>query len=123
MTLNGALSYRVELGVDPKGSLIRMDNELARITERIETARNQLENLRQQEAAAREEIGKPFPYERELAEKASRLAMLDMQLNLDGGREAQPEQAFERSAQSAQWNFPRSGSSGQRSARRRGQER
>jgi len=123
LTLNGALSYRVELGNDPKGSLVRLDNALVRIAERVEATRNQLENLRNQEAAAREEIKKPFPYERELAGKTSRLAMLDMQLNLDGGRDAQPEQALERSGQSAQWSFPRSGSTGQRSARRRGQER
>ena len=123
LTLNGALSYRVELGNDPKGSLVRLDNGLARLAERVEATRNQLENLRNQEAAAREEIKKPFPYERELAGKTSRLAMLDMQLNLDGGRDAQPEQALERSGQSAQWNFSRLGSSGQRNAKRRGQER
>ena len=123
LTLNGALSYRVELGTDPKGSLVRLDNGLARIAERVEATRNQLENLRKQEAAAREEVEKPFPYERELAEKASHLAMLDMQLNLDGGKEPQPEQALERSASSAQWNSPRSGSSGQRRAMKRGRER
>jgi len=120
LTLNGALSYRIELGNDPKGSLVRLDNALDRIAERVEATRNQLENLRNQEAAAREEIEKPFPYERELAEKTSRLAMLDMQLNLDGGREAQPEQDLERSGQSAQWSLPRQNSPGQRQPKRRG---
>ena len=123
LTLNGALSYRVELGVDPKGSLVRLDNELGRIAERAEAARNQLENLRKQETAAREELDKPFPYENELAEKTARLAMLDMRLNLDNRTEIQPEQTLEKSTQSPQWNFPRSGSSGQRSAKKRGRER
>ena len=123
LTLNGALSYRVELGNDPKGSLVRLDNALARIAERVEATRNQLENLRKQEAAAREEIEKPFPYENELAEKTARLAMLDMQLNLDGGRDAQPEQALERSAQSPQRSFSRQDSREQRQAKRRGRER
>ena len=123
LTLNGALSYRVELGNDPKGSLVRLENELARIAERVEATRNQLENLRKQEAAAREEVKKPFPYERELAEKTSRLSMLDMQLNLDGGREVQPEQALEKSASSAQWSFPRSESPGKRRLKRWRQER
>ena len=123
LTLNGALSYRVELGVDPKRNLVRLDNELGRIAERTEAARNQLENLRKQEAAAREELDKPFPYENELAEKTARLDMLDMRLNLDNGAEVQPEQTLEKSAQSPQWQFPRSVASGQRSARKRGRER
>ena len=96
LTLNGALSYRVELGNDPKGSLVRLDNELGRIAERAAAARNQLENLRKQEAASREELEKPFPYENELAEKTARLTMLDMRLNLDNATEFQPEQTLEK---------------------------
>lgn len=49
---------------------------------------HQLENLYNQQAAAKAEVGKPFPQERELAEKTARLIELDMELNLDSKGQA-----------------------------------
>ncbi len=46
--------------------------------------KNQLENLYQQQAAAKEEIGKPFPFEDDLRVKSARLVELDTLLNIDG---------------------------------------
>ena len=42
-----------------------------------------MENLRNQQAAAQVELGKPFPQEAELAEKSARLAELDAALSMD----------------------------------------
>ena len=44
------------------------------------------------------EVGKPFPQEQELAAKTARLIELDMELNLDGKGQPQPEQAIAKSA-------------------------
>ena len=44
---------------------------------------NTLDNLYKQQAAAKEEVGKPFPQEAELREKSARLAELDAALNMD----------------------------------------
>ena len=59
----------------------------------------QLDNLFAQQAAAKEEVGKPFPQEDELRQKSARLAELDSLLNIDGrhGQE-QEEQAIARAA-------------------------
>ena len=45
--------------------------------------KNQLDNLYQQQAAAKAEVGKPFPQEQELRDKSARLAELDVLLNMD----------------------------------------
>ena len=60
-----------------------MDNALAGLEDRKEKAKIQLENLENQQEAAKAELGKPFPQEAELAEKCARLAELDAALNMD----------------------------------------
>ena len=81
--LKGALSYKVALGEDARGNLIRMDNALSGLSGRLERVQNELMNLENQQNAAREELQKPFPQEQELAEKSARLAKLDAALNMD----------------------------------------
>ena len=81
--LKGALSYKVTLGEDARGNLIRMDNALSGLSGRLERVQNELMNLENQQNAAREELQKPFPQEQELAEKSARLAELDAALNMD----------------------------------------
>ena len=49
-------------------------------------------------AEPKAEVGKPFPQEQELAAKTARLIELDMELNLDGKGQPQPEQAIAKSA-------------------------
>ena len=61
------------------------------MTQRLEAVQNQLSNLYQQQAAAKEEVGKTFPYEDELKSKSARLVELDTLLNIDGKGHAQPE--------------------------------
>ena len=52
----------------------------------------------QQQAAAKEEIGKPFPFEDDLRVKSARLVELDTLLNIDGKGHAQPETVVAKSA-------------------------
>ncbi|MCH5278359.1 MAG: DEAD/DEAH box helicase family protein [Christensenellaceae bacterium] len=101
LTLKGEMTQRVELGTDARGNLVRIENALEKMPERLRNVQDQLENLYNQQAAAKAEVGKPFPQERELAEKTARLIELDMELNLDGKRQAQPEQAIAKSARSS----------------------
>ena len=79
-------------------NLTRIDNALAQMPQRLEAVKNQLENLYQQQAAAKEEVGKPFPFEDDLRVKSARLVELDTLLNIDGKGHAQPETVVAKSA-------------------------
>ena len=97
LTLKGRMTHRVELGSDARGNLARIENALDKMPERLRSVQEQLENLYNQQAAAKAEVGKPFPQEQELAAKTARLIELDMELNLDGKGQPQPEQAIAKS--------------------------
>ena len=81
--MKGAMTHEVVLGTDPRGNLIRMDNALANIPQKLKKVEAQLDNLYQQLQAAKEEMGKAFPFEDELKEKSARLVELDTLLNLN----------------------------------------
>ena len=66
--------------------------------QRLEAAKAQLDNLYQQQAAAKEEVGKPFLYEEELKSKNARLVELDTLLNIDGKGQAHAEAVVAKSA-------------------------
>ena len=83
LILQGAMSHQVPLGLDARGTIIRIDNALAGIPTRIETVKSTLSNLDRQVATAKAELGKPFPQEEELRTKSARLAELDAKLSLD----------------------------------------
>ena len=83
LTLKGEMSHRVELGTDPKGTLIRIENALSNIPHHIQLTQDNLARLRQEMEDAKAEIGKPFPQEKELQEKSARLVELDAALNID----------------------------------------
>ena len=94
LTLRGTASHRVELGSDPKGNLVRIENALSRIMFRIETASHYLDKLRTEQALAEKELGKPFEFEAELAEKSARLVELNHVLSLDRSTNTQePDKA------------------------------
>jgi len=88
LTLKGAMSHPTKLGMDARGNLIRIDNVLAAMPERLRAVSDQLENLYNQQSAAKAELGKPFPQEQELKEKTVRLSALDAELNMDAGSHA-----------------------------------
>ena len=81
--LKGSMSHRATLGTDARGNITRLDNCLAAMPDRLQRVQDTLENLYNQQAAAKEEAGKPFPQEAELKEKSARLAELDAALNMD----------------------------------------
>ena len=83
IALKGSMTHTVTLGTDARGNFTRMDNTLAGLKGRKEKAQVQLENLHNQQEAAKAELGKPFPQEAELAEKSTRLAELYAALNMD----------------------------------------
>ena len=98
MQLKGQMTHRAALGTDLRGNLTRIDNALAQMPKRLESVKAQLENLYQQQAAAREELGKPFPHEDELKVKSARLVELDTLLNINGKTNAQKETIVAKSA-------------------------
>ena len=89
--LKGKLKYPVSLGSDSHGNIVRLDNALSNFADRITAAENELDTLQQQQAAAQIEVEKPFPQEEELAQKSTRLAELNAQLDVDE-KHHEPEQ-------------------------------
>ena len=101
LLLKGQMTHRATLGTDPRGNLTRIDNALAQMLQRLEAAKAQLDNLYQQQAAAKEEVGKPFLYEEELRSKNARLVELDTLLNIDGKGQAHTESVVAKSTRSS----------------------
>ena len=83
LTLKGQMSHRVELGKDARGNLVRIDNVLNAISERVTSQKAYLDNLHAQVKEAKAALGKPFPQEEELRTKSARLAELNAELNID----------------------------------------
>ena len=83
LTLKGEMTYRVDLSDAIVGNITRIDNELERMPERLQAVEAHLQTLYQQQAAAKAELGKPFPKEEELRVKSARLTELDVALNID----------------------------------------
>ena len=96
IVLKGAMSHRVSLGTDGRGNMIRLDNALAGIPDKLNDAKEQLTNLYNQQEATKAELGKPFPQEAELAAKSQRLAELDAALNMEETTESRAERGSER---------------------------
>ena len=83
LTLKGQMSHRVELGRDARGNLVRIDNALNAMSERVTSQKAYLDNLYAQVKEAKAALGKPFPQEEELRVKSARLAELNAELNID----------------------------------------
>ena len=97
LLLKDQMTHRATLGTDPRGNLTRIDNALSQMPQRLEAVKNQLDNLYQQQAAAKAEVGKPFPFEDDLRVKSARLAELDVLLNMDGRGRPAPEAVLAKS--------------------------
>ena len=98
LLLKGKMTHRATLGTDPRGNLTRIDNALAQMPQRLEAVQNQLNNLYQQQAAAKEELSKPFLYEDDLQIKTARLVELDTLLNIGDKGHTAPETVMAKSA-------------------------
>lgn len=86
LTMQGELKHQATLGSDARGNLIRLDNALAQMPQRMEGLKTRLEEIHQQQEAAKAELGKPFPFEEELRDKSARLIFLDAELNMDSNK-------------------------------------
>lgn len=93
--LKGEMTHRATLGTDARGNLIRIDNALSQMNGRLESTKVQLDNLYQQQTAAKDEVGKPFPNETEFQIKSARLIELDTLLNIDGKKTKDNQQSLE----------------------------
>ena len=98
LTMQGRLRHQATLGSDPRGNLIRLDNALAQMPQRLKAFQTQLDETYHQQEAAKVELGKPFPYEEELRDKTARLIFLDAELNLDANKGGQQEQVVAKAA-------------------------
>lgn len=98
LTMQGRLRHQATLGSDPRGNLIRLDNALAQMPQRLQAFQTSLEETYHQREAAKAELGKPFPFEEELRDKTARLIFLDAELNLDANKGSQTEQVIAKSA-------------------------
>ena len=83
VTLKGALYYTTPLGTDIFGNILRLDNLLGSMEDRIKTCRDELENTKVQLENAKQEVEKPFPQEEELKTRSARLDELNILLNMD----------------------------------------
>ena len=83
ITMKGALHHSVTLGTDIFGNILRLDNVLGTMEERLIANREQLENTKVQLANAKAEVEKPFAKEDELKTKMARLDELNILLNMD----------------------------------------
>ena len=100
LNICGMRKYKVELGADAIGNLTRIENEIAKLPARLETAKTRKEETIAQLETAKEEVKKPFAFENELKEKTERLNALNIELNLnekdnaviDDGQEQDGEQ-------------------------------
>ena len=81
--LRGSAGHSAFLGNDPLGNIIRLDNALEHIPNRIEKASGELQNLKDQQTAAKAELQKPFLKEEELRSKSARLAQLNIELDMN----------------------------------------
>ena len=98
LTMQGRLRHQTTLGSDPRGNLIRLDNALAQMPQRLQAFQTQLDETYHQQEAAKAELDKPFPYEEELRDKTARLIFLDAELNLDANKGGQQEQVVAKAA-------------------------
>ena len=83
LTLRGAVSHIMEVGSDARGNITRLMNLIQTLPDRMAKVQARLDATKQQMAAAKAELGKPFPQEEELKTKSARLAELDAELNMD----------------------------------------
>jgi len=83
ITLKGMLHHTTKLGTDIFGNILRLDNVLSGMEERMIDYRENLENINVQLDSAKQEVERPFPQEDELKTKSARLDELNILLNMD----------------------------------------
>lgn len=83
LSLKNENVYRVSLGSDENGNIIRINNALEAIPQKLAEAERKIETVQGQLKNAMEEVKKTFPKEEELNQKLERLSELNALLNMD----------------------------------------
>ena len=83
ITMKNELTHTTHLGTDIFGNILRLDNLLDFMGERMADTENLLANTRTQLESARVEVAKPFPQEDDLRKKTARLEELNVLLDMD----------------------------------------
>ncbi|MFI3205620.1 MAG: SNF2-related protein [Clostridia bacterium] len=87
LRLKGEISHHITLGDDPRGNILRIDNELDRVEIKIFHNKNMLENVENQLETAKSELSKPFTKEDILSEKVKQLEKLETEMSLESKAE------------------------------------
>lgn len=83
LSLKGALTHELKMGGDIQGNLIRLNNALDAMEEKLNREVETLKDTENQLEIAKIEVEKPFPQEAELGEKTGRLIELNALLNVN----------------------------------------
>lgn len=81
--INGNYRYRINLGDNPGGNIIRVENGLKGLENRIKAIEEQLSNHKRNLEQSKLEYEKPFQYEEELNKKLARQFELNQELDLN----------------------------------------
>ena len=65
MNVKGAMSHPMEVGADPLGNIIRINNALEAMPAQLEEVQTKLSNVEHQLETAKAEVNKPFAQEAE----------------------------------------------------------
>lgn len=84
ISLSGACEHTALQGGNPLGNIIRLNNQLSLMPQKLEEMEQKLQIVYRQLEDAKVEAEKPFPKETELKQKQERLAELNAMLNMDG---------------------------------------
>ena len=90
VVITGARRYHIEMGVDPRGNITRIENARKNLEGRLEKAQERLAYLENEEKTIQSELQKPFPREKELEEKQARLNELILETNLSEHEQEPP---------------------------------
>lgn len=77
------LAYTVTLENSEIGNIVRINNVINSIEDKLQANIQKLENLKKQKSYVENEVKKPFPKEKEYKEKVKRLSILNSELNKD----------------------------------------
>ena len=83
LILRGSISHYADVGESETGNIMRLDNVLSAFEKRLDYDRSEKEKYQEQLRQLKEEVAKPFVYEKELQEKSRQLAQINAELDLE----------------------------------------
>lgn len=92
--LKGKTEYFGTFGTSADGNIVRLDNAIEKIPERLKRFEEKLDETKKQFIQAKAELEKPFGRAEELKEKIIRLAELNRLLEMDDDKERQGKTGY-----------------------------